>query len=452
METLQKKTVAIGITSLVIFVSLVFIAKIQVGEALAAILVLLSVFTAIDLAAKTDILTKRHRQFACVTIGILAVAAIAVFEYLISIEPDHASTASNAIPNSTSSVTAATERKADETYDIAMSYYENGNYEEAIKTLRKVKSTSDYYTDAQELLAKITDYYYPLLMERAKTYAENGDYKMATSILDLAVLVFPGDEEMLQTLKEYSVAYTTQIRTTAIESAKLSMETGDYTGAIQNIQSAIDEVGSDVELESLMTKYTSDYQDNVFLQAKIYLQEEGYEAAVKFIQGSLNVLPNDSELLNMIEEYKVYAPVYLLEDIDYLRKDDRVYIEDQPRRDNKGNEYSGHKILYGGAQSLNYENYSILFDTSGNYNKFWGTVFLPYSFRGSTRDAYIFIYGDNSLLYKSKPMSMGFETDTFSIDISGVNIVEIVFQASPFSLNLDVEDVYGCLTDAYFCK
>lgn len=437
METLQKKTVAIGITSLVIFVSLVFIAKIQVGEALAAILVLLSVFTAIDLAAKTDILTKRHRQFACVTIGILAVAAIAVFEYLISIEPDHASTASNAIPNSTSSVTAATERKADETYDIAMSYYENGNYEEAIKTLRKVKSTSDYYTDAQELLAKITDYYYPLLMERAKTYAENGDYKMATSILDLAVLVFPGDEEILQTLKEYSVAYTTQIRTTAIENAKEATENNDYASAFQDIQSAIDEIGNDAELTALYDSYTTKYREVVLNQASAIFCSEGYLSAIEIINEGLRFLPSDGEFLSAIEEYQTYKPISLdtLEIWQYGDFTCGPYSH-KTVTDNYGNTYD---TFYSGTSASGFPGMSRSFfnvyKLDGKYTTLTGSFCIEKKYNSINDESELYIFGDDTLLAKYT-IKGGDSPIEFSVDISGISLLTIRPDSAVFGMEM----------------
>ena len=77
---------------------------------------------------------------------------------------------------------------ADETYELGLFYFERGDYEEAIQTLKEVADSSSSYVEAQKLLVEATDCYRNGLMDTANTYVEKDDYKLAIDILNAGLL------------------------------------------------------------------------------------------------------------------------------------------------------------------------------------------------------------------------------------------------------------------------
>lgn len=113
---------------------------------------------------------------------------------------------------------------------------------------------------------------------------------------------------------------------------------------------------------------------------------------------------------------------YLIEDIDYLRKNSDIWYSDEAVTDNKGNVYSQHYNFHNNNYVIDG---SIYFDTGKKYTSFTSTVLLPYEYRGTGRDGYIKVYGDDKLLYQTSAITMGYVTNTFTVDITGVSILEI---------------------------
>ena len=336
----------------------------------------------------------------------------------------------------------------DEAYDLGKRFYEAGEYSRAITELQKVRDSSFYYADAQLLLIEASNGYRTEILQTAGSYAERQEYMTAVDIIKNALLTLPDDSELRRVSDEYTANYRALVRSEAIENARVSAESEDYAAAVQAIQAAISELGNEAELTSLYSDYVEKYRTALISQADLVLRQDGYEAAIDVIKDGLNVLPADSIFEAAIEEYKTYVPVYLYEDIDYLRCSDNIYIQNESITDNKGVEYSGHRTFHNNHLSYSA---SILFDLDQKYSTFSGTVLLPYKHRGTSFSAYISVYGDDILLYQSDAITMGFKTDTFTIDITGVSTLTISFKNST-GLSFDSDWVVGYLTNAYLTK
>lgn len=70
MKILQKKSVAILIMSLIIIASLKFTADISILKALVVLIVLLTIFSTVDMTAKAKYLTEAQRKIVSIIIGI----------------------------------------------------------------------------------------------------------------------------------------------------------------------------------------------------------------------------------------------------------------------------------------------------------------------------------------------------------------------------------------------
>ncbi len=450
MEVLKKKYMAITIMSLIILASLVLTTKKPFGEAVITLLVLLAVFSLIDFIVETNLFTEKQAGFAAIIMGALVIAGIGAWGTIANpgTSVDREENAGQGRAPAAAAV--------DETYNLGLSYFKKGDYEEAIQTLKGIENNSASYIEAQELLAAAVDLYRSGLIDTANTYVEKDDYKFAVDILNAGLLVIPEDAKLLQTIADYSLEYKNTVRTTALADAEAYSIEQDYANALITIQSTIEKVGSDAELEMLSNKYTTDYRNSVLIQSENLLQNEGYEVALQYIQESLNILPGDIELTNALENIKSYRPVYLIEDIDYLTKSNsdfggRLIVDNDTLIDNEGNTIMGHyhfhnEMLRNWGLS---DHANICFDLSNQYKTFSGTIILPEKHKHTAYSAYISVYGDDKLLYKSSPITAGYHTEDFTIDVSDVSILKIDMVNDS---GLGNDWVVGYLTNAYLSK
>lgn len=429
MNILKKKLFAILIMSLVILISLVMIAKAPIEQSAVLLFILLAVFTVIDFIVEAKAFTAKQASVGCIIVGITAIAGIWIWGTLA--EPE------TLIYGNTAQSNTLTPAVTDETYDLGLFYFERGDYEEAIQTLKGVANNSTSYVDAQKLLAEAIDQYRSKLIDTASTYVEKADYKLAVDILNAGLLVIPEDEKLLQTIKDYSSAYTNTVRATAISEAEAYAAEQDYANAITTIWDAKDEVGADIELDALQQKYIIEYKDFALIQADKIFNSEGYEAAIQFLKEVQSLPLSDSELSNAIAEYESYRPVSL-DNLEIWQHGDLICgpFTDEVVTDNYGNSY--HTFYRGNSKSnwgISYSQYNV-YKIDKQYTKLSGVFCLKKRWNSIKTDSYLYIYGDDVLLEKYT-ITGGDEPIEFSVDISGVSLLKIM----PDSETVDLEDV-----------
>lgn len=313
---------------------------------------------------------------------------------------------------------------SDETYELGLFYFERGDYEEAIQTLKEVANNSDSYVDAQKLLAEATDQYRGGIIDTANTYVEKDDYKLAVDILNAGLLVIPEDIELLQMIEEYSSEYAKSVRAKAIADAEAYAAELDYANAIKAIQAAMDEVGANAELDALQEKYLDEYKDFALVRADELFNSEGYEAAVQFLREVQSLPLLDSALSDTIAEYESYKPVSL-ETLEIWQHGDFTCgpYSHEKLTDNYGNTY---KTSYHGSYSgfLNDLTFFNVYKVDGKYTTLSGIFCLKKQFNSTERESYLYIYGDDVLL-ESYMIKGGDEPLEFSVDISGISLLKI---------------------------
>ena len=338
-----------------------------------------------------------------------------------------------------------TKDEATNLLETGMDYFNSGDYEAAIEYFSQLPSDSKEYEEAQSMIKKSSESYCASILAKVDTYFENEEYEIALEMIKNAQKVLPSETKLQNAYNETYNSYVSLICNNAKAEAKVYADKEDYLSAMKTIETALNKIPSEAELSALYTQYSSNYEGLVIKNADAALKEQGYEAAIKIARDGLNNLPNSSKIENAISNFETYAPVYLLEDIDYLRMSDSLYTDTDSIKDNEGIEYSGHYRFHN--NNLMYES-SVSFQIDKKYTKFFGTAILPYGARGTYKEAFIRVYGDDRLLYQTKPMTMGFKTDNFTIDVSGVSILEIRFENEN-----GIDDwVVGYLTNAYLTK
>lgn len=432
MEVLKKKPIAMLIMSLIIFVALVLTAKAPIGEAVIILLILLVVFSVIDLIVDTKFLAEKQAKFVSAVVGLIAVAGIVIWG---------AFAAPGAPVNSGENVgqgNTPPSATVDEAFELGLFYFEKGDYEEAIQTLKEVADGSSSYVEAQKLLVEATDCYRNGLMNTANTHVEKDDYKLAIDILNVGLLVIPDDAKLLQKIDDYSSAHIDVVRTAAIADAEAYVAEQDYTNAIRTIWRAQDEVGNDVELDALEEKYLEEYKNFALVQADKLFISEGYEVAIQFLQEVQSLPLLDSELSKAVENYQSYQPVSVAE-LEIWREDPlsgKCGPNNNSIVDNYGNSYSPY-FDYDGSN---------IYKIDKKYSTLTGVFCVKKEENSSSWITYLYIWkitnGERDSLLYSSQLTGGNEPVEFSINVSDVDFIEICLSTGYHGANAFVANLF----------
>ena len=336
---------------------------------------------------------------------------------------------------------------ADSLYSSGKSKMDNKEYDEARKLLLMIPEyTGNTYENAQTLLASIE--------ERQLADRKENDYQHAVEKFN------SGDYASAQTefmrIREYSNSedYIDQIGSHFYTLAQELYNDNDYSECLDSI--------SHIDTESEWKKYNeaislkesleSQYKGYVEETAKQKLDNEGYAAFEQFINGSVNDFYSKNEADSLLREYE---PVYLDELTSYdsgewesahsladwgfsntsLKFENNIYDED-------GNCHQ-HCMVGGGC----YEAYHLGDGTK--YKTLNGVMFVIQGHR-ATKEYPVFLLvrdGEGKDLYR-KELYSGYGNESFSIDVSGVTDVIIYMDGYDGSAVWD-SDMYGSIGE--FC-
>lgn len=313
-------------------------------------------------------------------------------------------------------------KKPNESYENGSLYYEAGDYEAAITELNQVDAKSRYYKEASAKLDEAVFAFCDDALNRASTYAKEGDYQIACSILEHTLQVVPSNPAITSQLSKYQEAYKEKQRISILEAVDSYINGDDYPSAIQALRAAVVEWENDVEIIALLEKYENMFRQKIISQADSALENEGYTAAINIVNQGLSVLDNDLALTQAIERYETYKPVWLA-DLDYFDMDAFWgWDVGDITTDNLGNEHK-HSVkpcspYIVGSDSITYKLY-------GQYSNLEGVFYQLYDYRSDSGEATITFYGDGNLLWQ-ETITKGMEPIDFEVDISGVDIFMIV--------------------------
>ena len=305
--------------------------------------------------------------------------------------------------------------EGDQVLESGISFYETGNYEEALRCFNQLPLDSKQYEEAQSLLQKSSDAYCEEIAEKAEKYVQNGEYEIALELLDNAQALLPNATELQELHNTTYAAYKTFISMTAIESAEEYIANDDYESAINVLRDAISKNEEDVELAALLSRYEEKYCDHIIQQADAALELEGYKSAIDIIKQAQDILPNNDSLKSAIVLYESYAPVYIA-NLEYFDQEYDWYKVLESDMDNLGNEY------HNSIACRYLDNTYIL---NGDYSRLCGTLYQRYEYRDRDHNGHMEVYADGVLIFSEK-MSAGIYPINFELDVIDVNELRIV--------------------------
>ena len=205
----------------------------------------------------------------------------------------------------------------------------------------------------------------------------------------------------------------------------------DYDSALTLIQKTRPLLPNEPTLDAKETEVEAKYLNWALAQAEDAFANEGYEQAIRVITNAQNNLGDNERLTAALEEYQSYIPVWL-NDLEYFDTDsdwgNQQLHNYSDETDNFGNTYKHALNIYSELTALRAGDWtSVRYYLGGAYSTFSGTCITPYDDRDNDVSGYLEIYGDDVLLYKSPTMVSDSTPEPFSVDISGVTFLRIVF-------------------------
>lgn len=196
----------------------------------------------------------------------------------------------------------------------------------------------------------------------------------------------------------------------------------DYDAALALIQRGRMMLPNETTLDAKETEIRAKYLNYVLEQAEDVFAAEGYESAIRVITSAQNKLGDNERLAAALEEYQSYIPVWLNE-LEYFDRSGPVNLFEDVS-DNYNNTYKrGFTVSQYGSSATVDARYYI----NGKYSTFSGICITRSEDRDESPNGYFEVFGDDVLLYTSPTMVSDSYPEDFSIDVSGVSFLKLVF-------------------------
>ena len=255
------------------------------------------------------------------------------------------------------------EKEREHTYNLAVSYYNNSDYENAQKLLISL----DGYLDSKSVLDSIGQHFY----EQASKALSSGNYMSCCDYLDL-----------IDTTEEWS----------------------QYLQSIE-----------------LMNNAREKYIELIHKEGKNICRSDGYSAMINYIDSKANKLLSSSDISQLKSDCTIKTA--RLYDIDPYTTDG-YFEKDVNCEDNLSNVYE--QVFYAYMWNPYYgEGGKASWYINEEYEYLYATITISKRSGNSSGNGSIYIYGDDKLLYSEKSMKKDFISKDISINISGVKILTI---------------------------
>lgn len=354
------------------------------------------------------------------------------------------------------------DRKAAGEYATAVDYYESGEYDLALEKTEAIDTTWTRYQKAEKLRVDIIK---ARLDEIRSSYEGDQKYTEVISYVKRKVPNLDIDAEIREQYEQAIEEYKASVLKKAdeLESAE------DYSGAVRELETALQLIGSDAKLEErvhqlgkteilkavetyeaskkydtaieLISDRIGDYEtdsevvlaynrckdafrDATVQAAKNAYTNEGFQAALSIVNNALMTLEDDAELQTLAEYYRNLAPVKL-SDLESYRTDGGEFQYEEVETDCFGTEFFDNLTTEGS------ETYRI----SGKYATLNGVLFSSAPKSQEMRVG-LKCWGDGVLLCEYNTTNFNGPIK-FSVDVSGIKDLKIELDAEDGELFSD---------------
>ncbi len=306
-----------------------------------------------------------------------------------------------------------------EAFEEAESLYSEGEYMEAAELYAQVSEDSSLYEEAQTKLDECHDLYVAEVLEMTSDPVSQSDYRSCLSIVNIAVDVFPEDEDLLRRQADLEEGYQTLVKSDAMSEANEAVASSDYESAISVLEDALEVLPEDSELTSMLNSARSAYEESIVSQANTLVDNGDYDGALALLSEALGVLPDSETLSQLYDTTEANQPVKL-SSLKLSESSGRYeLITDQVvTMDTLGNTYNpGNLYRFWGGDG-GYVKYYL----GGAYTTLRLTLAVSDEDEDRLEPTTLTIYGDNDvILYTSGELTRTSTPQTVSVDVTGQN-------------------------------
>lgn len=308
-------------------------------------------------------------------------------------------------------------------YRDALKNIEDKDYSEAMYNLRYVVEDDSNYETAQTKLEEVEGLIADEKLAEVKAAIDSKQYGEA---IEKAYNL----ESELKDVKKFEDMYKQAVDgllKEADDKIDHYFKENDYDGARKYMGNIYNKY---YYVEALSEKYNdlkNDYSEYIVKESKTYADKGDYQRAASLIEAAKKKVGDTDELTKAYDEYKVYIPIYIHQ-LSYLSSEGSVSTSDyfNGNRDNTDKEYDSYFCVDGSGQKEFWAEYYI----NGNYTKFSGVCAVSKRNANDSDTKYFEIYGDDKLLYTSPTMTKGVLPEEFSVDVTGVKVLKILYPGS----------------------
>lgn len=283
------------------------------------------------------------------------------------------------------------------------------------------------------------------MYQKGIAYMEEKNYPDAIEIFEEILKKSKNYPNVADKMSEAKSAYKQQLMSQADE----KINSKDYSGALEILEKGENYFTDDSTFSSKITEVKNNVKNTALSEAESAFSTEGYQKSITIIETAISFCGENEELTNALNKYKAYVPVNIV-DIDPSETSRNNKVEkgetgvDNTNQTHKKNLYAFHRLysqddayavypLMGKYDTLTFEAYRSNYDTS------------------TDESITIKIFGDNTEL-QSIVIDKGFNPNQYSIDISGVQKLKIVFESYDTNVFKQFDKLPGELANVIVSK
>ena len=250
------------------------------------------------------------------------------------------------------------------------------------------------------------------VVDKYQVYIDNADNLVAQNKFDEAIAELDTAEQLYGAHNRITTKRSEIIKSKGLYALTQYESASDYKGAIKYIDESMQDYISDADIVSKRNLYISKYRTQILSQAESAFKSSGYEKALEILNSSVDILSSDSEINAAIAKYSAYAPVSVAS-LDYFTGS--AYTVKNNIKDNLG-------VVHNNVTMFNWSDN--VYKLNKQYSTLSGTWFQTYDYRNEWRETILEIYGDGVLLYSGE-MTRGVEPVNLNLNVSGVSELKI---------------------------
>lgn len=306
----------------------------------------------------------------------------------------------------------------------------SGSYAEACAALDEQQALLASDETYLALWSTLSDSLLETTAATVNAFLKDADYANASKTLAAFVSTYSGYEELndLFSSKTYT-RLADALQSDVVPNVKDQLQeyykSYDYEGAVSYIATAAATYPTNSDILSLQENLDSNYASYLVKAAETYIGKKKYNKAAYVLEvGKSQLGADNAALLELAGEYADVLPVYL-NNLTPSSASGTVNA-DTVLTDSSGKTHL-HSLTVDG---IGQEEFSAEYALDGAYSTLTGVCAACETQATDAGTQSFSIYGDGKLLYTSPEMTGEQEPESFTVELSGVKTLKIVYAAS----------------------